>query len=355
MLLRSLTVCRFRCYHEAHFEFQPGVNLICGPNARGKTSLLEAIYLLITGRSFRASQLSDLINLGSQNFYVETTFIKHGIEQRLAFGYDGRERKITYNSTSSSQTSNLLGILQGVTLTPDDANLVKGSPAGRRHFLDLQIAQMDPLYVHHLTRYQRAMRQRNCLLRAKSTTAIESWEQELAKAGAYVIKQRERTIADLQGHIKQSQHAISAQLEEIKMTYKTSTPLLNGIDGISEHLMTQYRKLRSREMAIGTTLVGPHKDDVLISLSDKEIRTFASEGQQRSFVIALRMAEWQRLHQSGCEKEQPLMLLDDVGMSLDAVRRERLLSNLPQFGQVFVTSTDAGFINDAHVHVIPLE
>ena len=340
MHLRSLTVRDFRCYDESHFEFSPGINFIYGLNARGKTTLLEAIYLLMTGRSFRALQLKDLIRTDAPLFHVEAQFIKHEIEQLLKFSYNGQERRIAHNSSTSSLTSSLLGILQGVTLTPDDAGLIKGSPAGRRHFLDLQIAQVDPLYVHHLTRYQKAMRQRNVLLKAKSCNSIEGWEIELANSGAYIIQQRRRVTEELQIHIRELHRAVHESDESFEIRYRSTVDAgaVASIDEIRRYLIEQYRRLRTRELMLGSTLVGPHKDDLEISLQRKDARYFASEGQQRSCVITLRLAEWTRLKQFSIEC--PLMLLDDVGMSLDVGRRARLFDHLQQLGQVFITSTD---------------
>lgn len=338
MHLSSLTLRSFRCYEESYLEFSPDINFIYGLNAHGKTTLLEAIYLLMTGRSFRAPQIKDLICSQSLFFQVEACFTKHEIEQTLKFSYNGHERRISHNSSTSSLTSNLLGILQGVTLTPDDVGLIKGGPAGRRHFLDLQIAQVDPLYVHHLSRYQKAMKQRNALLKARSLHSIESWEAELAQSGAYIIQQRRRVIDELQVYIRELHQAVHENNEDFQIKYSSTANQILSNDEVRAHLVEQYKKLRVRELAVGTTLIGPHKDDVEIFLQQKDARYFASEGQQRSGVITLRLAEWMRLKEfSGVT---PLMLLDDVNMSLDAGRRLRLFDHLQQLGQVFITSTD---------------
>ncbi len=161
MHLRSLFLQQFRNYKEAYFEFSPSLNLICGPNALGKTSLLEAIHYLMIGRSFRPGHHQDLIKVGCDTFYLEAIFCKYNVDQKLRLHANAKERRIIYNSTALASSSNLLGLIQGVVMTPDDVNLVKGPPALRRQFLDIQIAQIDPLYVHHLGRYSRAMRQRN--------------------------------------------------------------------------------------------------------------------------------------------------------------------------------------------------
>ena len=177
MHLTRLYVRGFRNYEEAVLDCSPAVNVLYGDNAQGKTSLLEAIHLLMIGRSFRTTQTSELIRQGSEGFYIEAHFIRHGIEQKLRFGNNGQERRLYYNNTECLSLTSLLGVLPGVVITPDD-ELIKGPPYSRRLFLDLQISQTDPLYVHYLARYNKAMRQRNQLLRTRTLATIESWEEE---------------------------------------------------------------------------------------------------------------------------------------------------------------------------------
>jgi len=349
MHLRALYLQNFRVYEEALFEFSPQINVIRGPNARGKTSLLEAIYLLITGRSFRTTQASDLIRHGAYSFFLDASFIKHGIEQKLRIQYDGKERKVFYNSTLCPSSS-LLGLLQGALIHPDDAAIIKGPPAVRRHLLDLQLGQIDPLYVHYLTRYERAMRQRNHLLRAKSQVGIESWEQEMSNAASYIIPQRAKTVNRLQETGKKL-YSHLCNTEELGLLYKPCGAAGQEITAENNPLRSlfcdQYRRHRPREMELGLTLTGPHKDDISLILNNKEVRAFASEGQQRSCVAALRLAEWESLKTQSLE--QPLMLVDDLGISLDASRRKQMLSHFSTLSQVFLTTTEEQkLINGEH-------
>lgn len=328
-------------YEEALFEFSQGINVIRGANARGKTSLLEAIYFLMTGYSFRTSQAKDLIRHGSSHFYLEATFIKHAVEQRMRMFYSQAEKRITYNSTTYSSLSSLLGILQGAVIHPDDAAIVKGAPAIRRQLLDIQLSQTDPLYIHHLTRYDRAMRQRNHLLRAKKTVAIDSWEYEMSNAAAYIANQRGRLVDVLSLQGQEHYRTICGGKELLHLAYKANglgSNSLNDIASLREIYRSQYLRHRSREMDLGATLTGPHKDDIVIMLGNNEARAFASEGQQRSCVAALRLAEWTSLKAS--LQTTPLMLIDDLGMSLDAMRKKHLISHFENLGQVFVSTTD---------------
>lgn len=338
MILRSLYLHHFRNYKEASLEFDSHFNLICGSNAQGKTNILEAIHYLMMGRSFRSNQSTELIQHGTPSFYLEAIFFKYGIEQKLRIAFDGKERHMLYNSTSLPTVSSLLGLVQGVMLTPDDIHLIKGPPQLRRQFLDIQIAQIDPLYVHHLSRYNRAMQQRNQLLKVKYYMTIESWEHEMSQSAAYIILQRHQAVKDLQLYCQRIHPILTGESTSLDLFYKTNYTGDFNLESIRYNLLELFKKNRPREMNVGYTVQGPHKDDLIITIADKDIRHFASEGQQRSCVTALHFAEWQRLHQMS--EEPPFMMIDDIGMGLDSKRRHHLLDQLALLGQVFVTSTD---------------
>lgn len=337
MFLKSLVLRNFRIYREAKFTFHEQVNLIHGDNAQGKTTLLEAIHLLMCGRSFRTPQLSDMIKHGENGFQVDAIFEKYGVEQSLRFAYDGKERQITHNNTKG-KTASLLGLLLGVVMTPEDIALVKGAPAQRRQFLDLQIAQSDPLYIHHFMRYSRAMKQRNTLLRLKQLDSIESWELEMARAAAYLTKQRHHTSHALKELCAQTFCHLGRDEAGFELMYKTGAEIRDDIPKLTEYFIALYRKNRPREIVFSTTLSGPHKDDLKLSLDAQEVRHFASEGQQRTCVTAMRFAEWQQL--AAVSGQPPLLLIDDVGVSLDPSRREKLFGRFNSFQQVFLTSTE---------------
>lgn len=339
MHLRALYIKNFRKYEEAQVSFQPGLNWILGPNASGKTTILEALYVLMAGRSFRTPQMGELIRHGSDYFYLEAVFTKYGLEQTLKFSYDGKERKIIHNQTTLPTSTSLLGLLKGVVITPDDAALVKGQPNLRRHFLDLQIAQVDPLYVHHLTRYGKALQQRNVCLRLKKEAGIELWEHELAVSALYLTVQRTRAAVDLE-RLGQAMHErLAGEIFPFGLAYKTAAPTTPSAQGeLKGYYIDLYKRHRKREMELGFTLAGPHKDDLLIHLDQKEVRHFGSEGQQRTCVAALKFAEWERMR--AAEDGVPLMMVDDVGVSLDSSRKKRLLEHLDTMGQVFLTATE---------------
>ena len=340
MIVQNLYLEHFRCYEKAYFEFSPHLNLICGPNARGKTSLLEALHLLMIGRSFRTTQNRDLIKHQASYYQLQINFIKHGVEQTLRFVSSTEEKKIFLNTTALHSLSSLLGLIPGVLQTPDDISLIKGSPQKRRQFLDIQIAQTDPLYVHHLMRYKKAMQQRNQLLRLKKLAAIEVWEEEMGQSAAYLTLKRYHTIQNLQYHCKSLYPSLTAEAAHFTLKYRTQAFITDSIKHheIKSFFLKQYQKFHEREKVLGYTLYGAHKDDFQLMINDQDVRFFASEGQQRSCITTLHLAEWLNLKQTG--KELPLFLIDDASLGLDKERSKRLILQFSQLGQIFLTTTD---------------
>lgn len=335
--LKSLYLHNFRLYEEAYIEFSPGINWICGNNATGKTSLLEAIHLLASGDSFRTRQLSNLIRNQCPHFYLEAHFEKHGIPQRLRMVHSSKERRIFINNALCSSPTSLVGVLLSVVLAPGDLSLISGPPQERRQFLDAQVAQVDPLYVHHLSRYHRAMRQRNTLLKSKRLGSIESWEYEMAASAAYLLQKRLLLVEQLKTQSNVLYQSIADEPLEFNLAYRATGKIEGNQGQFRQQYMEQYMKNRDREIVLSGTLIGPHRDDLTITIGHQEARFYASEGQKSSCATALRLGEWHLLHASS--GQMPLMLIDDIGTSLDNERCQRLFKQITQFSQVFISST----------------
>lgn len=332
MQLHKLTVTDFRLFPSREVEFSPGINLILGENAIGKTTLLEAIYLLITGRSFRTHHYQELIRQGSTQFHVSLRFQKSGVNQELSYAMSGELKRAQHNGNSLQSASDLLGILQGVLMAPQDIELVKGGPAERRRYLDVMLVQVDPDYVFHLWRYKKALKQRNALLRSKSISALDAFEEVLSDSACHLVKRRLEIVERLQPILNEIYKEIAGNEQEAAIQYQG----LN--EPTAEHYRKSFHKMRPRELELGTTLVGPHKDDLLIHLNNKEARHFGSEGEVRSLVSALKLAEWRSIEQES--GRQPLLLVDDLGISLDARRLEAFANIIKPFSQVIITSAN---------------
>lgn len=353
MHLTHLVLRNFRNYAQAHLTFSPTVNLILGDNGQGKTNLLEAIYLLSTGRSFRTRSLSDLIRAGEHFFYIEARFQKEGVTQSIKVYYDETTRKVQYNNTIHPHLTALLGILPGVLLSPEDHSLISGSPAERRRFLDLHIAQMDPLYVHHLARYFRALKQRNQLLRTKSDSTLSAWEETMAHSGSYLVMSRKAAISALENPLETWIDLLSDGKDTLAVRYPSAHAETQ--EEIFTHLLGHWRKTRPKEMHLGSTLSGPHRDDLEITLSGKLAKHFSSEGQKRSVTASLKIAEWQRFKES--TGATPLIGIDDFGIQLDPKRLTQFQEQMKTLNQVFLTSPQPLSMNlfDSAAQIIRIE
>jgi len=320
MFVKKLYLHHFRNYTQAEVHFSPGVNWITGKNGQGKTNLLEALYLLSTGRSFRTAQLSQLIQKGASFFYIEAEIEKEGVTQTLKVSFDGENKKVQHNTSTYTHFAPLIGLLPHVLYAPEDIALVAGLPLFRRKFLDLHLAQFDPLYLHHLARYHKALRQRNELLRRKIEEAIEPWEEMMTQSAQYLIEKRTQMIQELEGPLSECVRSLSIGADTIGIQYKSSSP--------------EWQKNRRRELHVGTTLSGPHRDDVHFEIEGLSAKSFASEGQKHSIIAALRLCQWEHLYaQTG---SPPLMSIDDFGAHLDQGRQAKFQEQLK--GQIFLTS-----------------
>lgn len=330
-MLKRLYLHQFRNYSQTEIVFSPTVNWIYGKNAQGKTNILEAIYLLSTGRSFRTHKLSQLIQTGMNFFYIEAEIEKDGVTQSLKISFDGETKKVQYNTTIYNYFTPLLGILPHVLYSPEDLALIAGTPSHRRKLLDMHLAQIDPLYIHHLARYHKAMRQRNELLKAKSEATIDAWEENMAWSGAYILSERLALINRIQEPLFLKMKEISSGKDAVKIEYHNT---FNG--HTKEHCLEHLKKNRKKEIHIGTTLYGPHRDDLIFSMEGFSARSHGSIGQQHCIAASLRLCLWQDLQNQ--TKELPLFSVDDFGAHLDATRQQKFHLEIGKLGQIFLTS-----------------
>lgn len=335
MILKKLEIVNLRKLKDRQFEFKPGLNAIVGNNARGKTTILEAIFLLISGKSFRAHRLAELISHGEEGFKVRAEFVKQGTEHTLTFSYYKGERSFKFNENPSTS---FYGLLTGALLTPDDAHLIKGSPHSRRDFLDLSLCETDPLYGWHLSRYQRALKQRNALLKIRDLKSIDSWEHEMAKSAAYITLERSKAAKELTPLLQKNFSQVGETGEEVSLEFDCPE-----VPDLKHYYEQEWARLRSKEVIYGHTLMGPHKDDFTLLLNNQEAKSFASEGQKQTLLVALKLAEWERIKR--VTEEEPLFMMDDLGISMDRKRKVRLVQLISTMNQVLITSVEE-FIQD---------
>ena len=338
MYLKTLILRNFRNHKESDFHFSASTNLIYGNNGQGKTSILEAIYFLSTGRSFRTHNVNDLIRDGQEYFYLEAHFSKDEVPQKLQVYYDATTRRIQYNHTNYPKLANIIGILPSILSHPNDLALIIGMPNERRRFLDIYLSQSDPLYLHHLSRYYKAMKQRNYALRMQETKTLSAWEQIMLPSALYLIDKRKELSSYLLDPAMQWLSVLSDKNDVLSLFYQSSMVKKDS----SESLLAKWEKSRHKDMLLKATTLGPHRDDLLFLLSDRPAKSFSSEGQKRSLIYAIKLAQW-----SWMQKKigfSPLLCIDDFGMQLDPQRQRSLVACFEKFKQIFICS--ANVIND---------
>lgn len=337
----------FRNCTYLQMTFGPGINWISGQNGQGKTSLLEALYVCITGESFRTPWMRDLIRYEQDSFQIQMHCTKHEVQQKIRMRYSPKEKQIWYNQTLYPSRAPLCGRFPCVIVTSEDVQCIRGAPQERRQLIDSYLAQIDPLFLHHQSRYARALKQRNSLLKERTVNSLGIWESQLSHAGAYIALRRFQAIEQLSplAEARYSRFTPFAKLFQLK--YETDAPVhTEQMEILITYYQEEYLKERKRACILGTTLLGPHRDDLLFLLDGHRARAFASEGEQRSCMNALRMAQL-----DGLKKEtgvEPILLIDDLAVSLDVTRTFNFLQQLQEPAQVFVTTAQT--YNDAVFH-----
>jgi DNA replication and repair protein RecF len=330
LFLRSIYLRNFRNYEEAEIAFGPSLNVIFGNNAQGKTNLLEAISILSTGRSFRTQHLSEMIKEGQSFFYLEAEVIRDQISHQVKIFYDGKTKKLQLNATEFSSFAPLLGTFPSIFCLPDDIDLITDAPSYRRKFLNLHLAQSDPLYVHHLARFWRAMKQRNCLLKAKKDDTLDYWEEEMSLSSQYIYEKRTQLLDQLKQTFDLHNNQLSKNRENVEIVFLPTYPME------AKNYKLHLKKMRTKETILGTTLHGPHRDDLTFLINKKNARTFGSEGQKKTVVMALRFSQWINLKEK--IEAAPFFGIDDFEGTLDTERQKYLNEFLQSMGQVFVTT-----------------
>lgn len=350
--IKHIYLRNFRNYEEATVAFGPGLNVIYGDNAQGKTNLLEAISLISTGRSFRTQHLAELIQEGKTFFYLEAEIIRDKVLQTIKLSFDGKAKKIHLNASEFPTFTPLLGAFPSIFSLPNDIELITDSPMQRRRIINLHLAQSDPLYVHHLARFWRAMKQRNCLLKAKTMDTLDCWETEMAHSAQYIFEARKKLLEQLKEPLAIQSNQLSSNTEIIEIHFQPAYPSL------AQDYEQQLKKMRKREKELGLTLQGPHRDDFTFMINAKSARTFASEGQKKTMITALRLSQWQ--HLANKSETIPLFAIDDYEGTLDTYRQKHLNTFLQSMGQVFLTTpahpqTFVGQEGIAHVHFVNIK
>ncbi len=341
MKLKKIRASNFRNIEKCEIEFSEGINLLYGNNAQGKTNIIEAIYIFSRGKSFRRGDDSDLIKFGEEGFNLYIDYESNLGKESLEYSLYGKERQRKKNGYKLKKAGEMIGSFRSVLFYPDDLLLVKEGPDKRREFINVAISQYSNSYLKTYSLYKKTLENRNCLLKFINKgmfverAEIDSWSEQLSEYASFIYKERIKFIKELEFYTKRFMSEISGGNEDIEI-YLVSDIEENLDDNeIKERYKEKFENELDREIAAGITLFGPHRDDIKIIINGVEARLFASQGQQRSIVLSLKLAEGEVIRRF-CG-EYPVFLFDDVLSELDSSRRKYILSENKD-KQIIITS-----------------
>jgi len=345
MWIREVKLLNFRNYTAEVIVFSPNINLIIGNNGEGKTNLLESLFLLATTRSYRQAHERELVSLNCDSFYIRGDItlsgdIKHSLE--LSYSQLQKKKQAKVSGVPVSRLTDFMGILNVVFFSPEDLDLVKGAKSVRRRFLDILLSQIDKSYLYALQQYTRVLKQRNECLKAiqkgaMRTSDLSPWNEQFIVLAEKIVRRREEAVTALAKHFAQHARAINQGKERLTLEY-ISQLIKNKVVLSLESIHEAVNKKQQEDLARGLTSLGPHRDDVVFTINGLQAADYASQGQQRTAVLSLKLAEVDYMYQ--ITGEYPILLLDDVFSELDHSRRTLLLSTLHGKVQVLVTGTE---------------
>lgn len=321
--------------------FDKSTNIFYGDNAQGKTNILEAVYLSGTTKSHRGTKDKDMIQFGENESHIETIVEKNGIKYQIDMHLKKNSPKgIAINKIPIRKASELFGIINIVFFSPEDLNIIKNGPGERRRFIDLELSQLDKVYLNNLSNYNRIVNQRNHLLKEidynkGALETLDIWDMQLIQYGNKIIERRQKFIEEINKIISNIHKKLTGNREDIKIVYEPS----NGALSFEQALL----KNKEKDLRIKSTSVGPHRDDIAFLVSDIDIRKYGSQGQQRTAALSLKLSEIELVKQS--IHDTPVLLLDDVLSELDKYRQNYLLDSIHDI-QTLITCTGVDeFVN----------
>ncbi len=334
MWIKKIKIKNFRNYNEQEINLEKNINIFYGQNAQGKTNIIEAIFLCSLGKSFRAKKDNEMIKINERNSLIEIEYEKSDRDGKIKIEL-GNKKNIYINGIKIKKLSELLGNLNIVIFTPDDISILKGGPENRRKFLDIMISQLRPNYMHILSLYVNTIKQRNNYLKQikeenKDEKLLEIWDEKLADYAIKICEYREEFINKIINKIKIIHKNITNNKEEIKLEYITECKN-------REKYLQLLKERRKLDIIKGFTTKGVHRDDFVIYINNKEINIYGSQGQNRTAMLSLKLAELQVINDE--IGEYPILLLDDFMSELDKTRRKNFLENIENT-QVIITGTE---------------
>lgn len=336
MVVKSVDLCNYRNIELLNITFDDHVNIIYGDNAQGKTNILESLYVCATSRSHRGSKDREIISFDRDEAHIKVTVVKNGSDYRIDMHLKKNKPKgIAVNGIPIRKAVELFGIINIVFFSPQDLDIIKSGPSERRRFMDMELCQLDKIYLNNLVNYNKVVMQRNKLLKdisfnpsAENMASLDIWDIQMKRFGECIIERREKFTESLNEIISDIHSRLSGGSEKLKVLYEPCIRADEFASGIAES--------RERDIKFKCSNVGPHKDDITFLVNGKDVRKYGSQGQQRTVALSLKLAEIELVKK--IIKDTPILLLDDVLSELDSSRQNYLLDSIGDI-QTIVTCT----------------
>ena len=342
MIIESIELKNYRNYEELHMELNEGTNILYGDNAQGKTNILEAVYVCCTSKSHKNAKDRDIIRFDQDESHIKMQIRKNDVPYRIDMHLKKNKPKgIAINGMPIRRASELFGIANVVCFSPEDLNIIKNGPSERRRFIDMELCQLNKLYVHSLVQYNKVLVQRNKLLkelafRPDYGETLDVWDMQLVNYGKEVMEYRGDFVCRLNEMIHGIHARLSGQKEDLKICYEPDTAAAQFEEAL--------KRSRTQDMKQKTTLCGPHRDDISFFVNGIDIRKFGSQGQQRTAALSLKLSELELVKQ--LIHDRPILLLDDVLSELDAGRQNHLLNAINDIQTIITCTGLDDFVNN---------
>lgn len=348
MKINHLKLYQYRNYPYLTISFEDNINVFLGHNAQGKTNILEAIYYAAIGRSHRTHNDQELIHWDKTQAKVQIDFSRMGVDNQLSFLFQkDKRREIVYNGLKV-KPNEVMGALNVVLFSPEDLMLIKGAPQERRRFLDIEISQANRVYYEMIVKYNKIVQQRNAMLKKLRESNMESdmldiWDEQLSVMSHRIVTKRKEAVDKLSMLANLMHRRLTQEKESLKISYVVHG-LEEGEIPSAEWYLTSLKKRHQLDIIRGSTSVGPHRDDLKIEVNGIDLKTFGSQGQQRTGILSMKLSELEYIKSE--IGEYPILLLDDVMSELDYERRSQLLLFIKEKIQTFITATDRKYFPD---------
>jgi len=335
MIIKSISLKNFRNYSEEKFDFSSNINILYGKNGQGKTNVIEALYYFCQGKSYRGCKDKEVIKFNEDKCLLKIEFESNLRDMEAEIIID-ESKIVSINGINIKRLSELVGYLKAVIFTPDHLNIIKSGPSQRRNFLDSFLSSVYPVYFKYLINYYKVLKQKNILLKNRNNnySLLSVWNEKLSEYGVIISKYREEIIKKINPYIKKYQKEISDEKEDLYLEYVCN---IKDMKEDKEKLYKYLEENKSRELEAGISLIGPHRDDFNFIINEKNAKIYSSQGQQRTAVLCLKLAEGELSKE--LTGEYPVFLLDDVLSELDDERKKKLLMKIPK-KQVIITGCD---------------